>query len=104
MRSQVDVVQFMDEMVQRLEVAIASLNLEGEEDVFSRHCYFWKSIRPSILARLGQQDRVADNTMVQTANPANDAIEIDLLNWDFFDNEWLSSMNWLGAGMPQPAL
>lgn len=103
-KSQVDIVQFMDDMVERLEKVITTLNFHGGEDVFSRHGYFWKSIRPSILAKLGRQDSNMADVVAQAPDHANDGIETDLLKWDFFDNEWLSSMNWLGPGMQQQVL
>lgn len=103
-RSQIDIVQVMDDMVDRLEQAIATFRIDGEEDVFSRHCYFWKSIKPGVLAKLGRQHSRADTAVAPTLDAANDPFGPDLLNWDFFDNEWISSMNWLGSGAPQPAL
>lgn len=97
-RNEVDVVQIIDQLVNLLELDSVSTQPNGDENIFTRYRNFWKSIRPSLVSKLARSGHTAAGTMQLASGDRSDGFTRDLLNWDFFDNEWLSSLNWVGTG------
>ena len=91
-RAVVDVVQVMDRVLQELERAIPLLPTDEEDNVFRRHYTMWTSIRPTWVAKLNGQEPQANN-MIDPTGATNDFAFGELFDLDFFDSEWLASMN-----------
>ena len=103
-RSQVDILQVIDGMVAGLETEIAASQVPiAEESVFTRHCNFWKSLKPNLLAKL--QPPLTNATPGLPTDGIASAEDLpDFLNWNYFDNEWLNSLNWLSTTEQQQGI
>ena len=102
-KSQVDLVGTMDGLIKSLESGITTLQgTSTEENIYTRHCNFFKSIQSKVASKLNAQDIERHNFKDTGFGTAEFAFPEDMFSWSaVFGNEMFLSPSSLANGQQQ---